>query len=1007
MGCLQVKAALYSVNGSPLVDTRYVRDGKARLMSPGAGLAARKLGSTHRKSRPASHQRPEPILDELGIGSPPSSPGPNSPAHMQESRHRRAAALLQRLLRQLAHKTNPKNAGRKSDYWLNQQPQQRAAVSLFGNSRKTALQLGELLSTGKHRQNAYLVNTVFMCLLSQRFSPIELINAATHREIVAALRKHGPECPIYPSLCCNGIFLLLKIASDSRFEYSSLLLESKKYTVDSTPQVHEDKERKDASAILRAIEWAILNGEVFERLMRRHLEEEDNGKQRKGTGQKFRTLKCAVGELEQTKQPTATMTRAEALRKMCGSVYFERQRRGIPKQNNFCSVLVRKERQAILTVDDCSPFLQVETKPDQVQKLGRVLRHRDPNNERLLLHLLLECIDEIKYLQPETVHLKNCLLSETFGTQITHLLETSITSVAESQFWRSRPSIMAACCQLLSLVDSITDDKFSKDLPCISKMHHEAHNDSFQENNTTLPFLNVLRRWKSRNPLTSACLDRQLALGFQHELPETQSKDHSLSSCPQVSSNDEDHGGDDDEGDDSILRTRSEKCPASPTTRLGLASLQTFQNLQVELHKAAETLLSPSSQNYLVQNIIDRTLQHSLEVMKDECSTADNKLEVGRFMLDVLATRSLYRKCMRASKHWTAVELVLTWCRFNDVLLLSESESRNVWETMDGMRSAGLHSLVLPGSKISLETLSGRSRTNANENQSVGRLEHSIYALPLSTSDSEETLSSKFSKFLCNLKHLDCACREVATNESPQNQSLARLFPFGNNWTESLQRGGDAIARASLNGPLGVVDMMDFHSGNPFILERGCTILISDNCSARVLLAAGAVEVVARSLRKVPKKHAFYLSTAVKASCLLVRAFNGEREETSRRLMACECDVCLADLVAWADSNASVFMPTLSTLGSAKRDMKEIRHENVWMTVLRPSAQVMLDIALVKSIESLDVVGTIPSRTKVDIVESNQKWAKILFTNKEGDTLTGWVARQSIRRPVLKLLPTI
>ena len=49
-------------------------------------------------------------------------------------------------------------------------------------------------------------------------------------------------------------------------------------------------------------------------------------------------------------------------------------------------------------------------------------------------------------------------------------------------------------------------------------------------------------------------------------------------------------------------------------------------------------------------------LLHSLSIIEDQHSTADNKLEVARFLLDVLAAKQSYRRGMRTSEHWMAVE---------------------------------------------------------------------------------------------------------------------------------------------------------------------------------------------------------------------------------------------------------------------------------------------------------------------------------------------------------------
>ena len=100
------------------------------------GQASRNSGALHRKMR---SRRPVHSLDEPGLGSPPETPTGHG-ARGQEGRHRRSAAMLQRVLRKVVLETNPQNAGRMGEFWTWQQQKQRAAVSSFGNTPKTALQ---------------------------------------------------------------------------------------------------------------------------------------------------------------------------------------------------------------------------------------------------------------------------------------------------------------------------------------------------------------------------------------------------------------------------------------------------------------------------------------------------------------------------------------------------------------------------------------------------------------------------------------------------------------------------------------------------------------------------------------------------------------------------------------------------------------------------------------------------------------------------------------------------
>ena len=426
----------------------------------------------------------------------------------------------------------------------------------------------------------------------------------------------------------------------------------------------------------------------------------------------------------------------------------------------------------------------------------------------------------------------------------------------------------------------------------------------------------------------------------------------------------------------------------------------------------------------LSQGVLDRMLLHSLSVIEDQHSTADNKLEVARFMLDVLAAKQVYRRGMRASEHWMAVESVLTWARFNDILLLTQNQSNGIWETLDGMRSAGLHRLDLPVAMISKERMAMDNRTTM-PSHAPGNSVYT-YTVPddndadvVSNADLETTNkignengneNDAFLEIVMKLGEIDRECRRIIEASDPEHSS-ARLFPLTNSWSDALQRGGEAIARASLNGPIGVVDIIDFHSGNPFILERGSTLLASDGCSASTLVAAGAVEVIVRSLRKVPTKHPFYLSAAVKASGIIARAFDGASEETASRLLASENDIALSDLVAWMDSNAAVFMPPLTK--GKHNDGMAVVPLNAWTTVLRSRLSVSLQIAVVDAIGSETVVGIVPYGAILSLLEVRGEWVYVecprgsdgnRLQQKEG-VFRGWFMRRSLRSSFLTLLP--
>ena len=1070
---------MYTTDGSPLVDTRYARDWTARRMNTPDGHAARKLGAIHRRQRPENLQRPAPSLDELGLGSPPQTPTGHNAASASESRHRRAAAMLQRALRKVALDTNPDNAGRKSEYWNSQLHFQRKAVSLFGNCSKTALQLVELLSINAgNRDNAYLVNTVFGCLLSRHFSTAELINADTHREVFAALSKHGPECPVYPSLCCQGLLLLLKMCCTSKSR--SVVNTGSQYGADFSVDVGTMFTRresdslgtrsKDAAAVARAIEFSVVNSEIFERLMRCHVEENIQSRQRLRANKK--SLKTKNSKTKKKDTTTTTMDseakmqvrairgmkeanlrptpRAGALRKMCGSAYFERKRRNLPKKKNLCSELVRNERQAILVVDDASPLLSpIPTWPSpshhhqeeegreeeegaecfqhraKAQRLRDVLQQRDPGNERLLLHLVLQCIDEISLMSPNKTVLKRELLCDQFRIQLLCLLRVSVDAAAEPQFWRSRPALMAACWYLLCLVENITGTELARlAAPPQKDDNNNDDDDDDDDDGEECSCRERLVRWKTRNPLTAGCLFRQKEIDNKaNALPRLSSprlssprappSPRSLSS-PRMP----------------LLQQFTPNPPASPphrspspTTKLGLLSLEVFEGLQQELVQISALARSPSSEMQLSQDVLDRMLLHSLSIIEDQHSTADNKLEVARFLLDVLAAKQIYRRGMRTSEHWLAVESVLTWCRFNDVLLLTQNQSDGLWETLDGMRSAGLRRLDLPVTMISKDSAkilpryaSGHSvytyaaqlgnECIVHENEQGDEQENNDEkdnenenCTTANTPEGEENLT--FIKLVSKLGELDRACRLVVIASDPELSS-ARLFPLTNSWSDALQSSGDAIARASLNGPIGVIDVIDFHSGNPFILERGATLLVADGCSAPTLVAAGAVEVIARSLRKVPTKHPFYLSAAVKASGIIVRAFEGAGEDTTARLLSSESDIALTDLVAWVDTNAAVFMPPLGSL-------------NAWIYILRSRLAVSSRIAVVDAVGSNTLVGVVPYGAIVSLIEMKGEWVHVECPRGDGGgvgeeeekevVFRGWFMRRSLRSAFLKLLP--
>jgi hypothetical protein len=209
-----------------------------------------------------------------------------------------------------------------------------------------------------------------------------------------------------------------------------------------------------------------------------------------------------------------------------------------------------------------------------------------------------------------------------------------------------------------------------------------------------------------------------------------------------------------------------------------------------------------------------------------------------------------------------------------------------------------------------------------------------------------------------------------------------------NGWHLALKNAGEVVARASLDGPIGLVDVMDFHSGNYYILERGCTMLAMESFSPKVLISCGFVEVAIRSLRKGKPAHPFYLSTLVKTISLIIKTFEGEQQNTIERFLNQEGDTILCDCLAWADFNAGAFLPVLKTVADS------------WTLAMRPSLTLLCSANLLSEpvmkdhFQKDDIVRSLSPNEHLNIIATFNGWAHI----RTKDETEGWLKMVGLRR---------
>ena len=436
---------------------------------------------------------------------------------------------------------------------------------------------------------------------------------------------------------------------------------------------------------------------------------------------------------------------------------------------------------------------------------------------------------------------------------------------------------------------------------------------------------NQIRRWKFRNCLSANSLPVQL----KRQLPPSQ-----LVAKLKYSTSPLRQEHEEEQQLSSISR--------SPSSRFGLEMSTQFEKLQLAVEE--KRTVDP--------NLLNRILLHASTVISDEQSSDDNKYEISTFLLDVLSVSRECRKLMRNSEYWSSVETVLDWLSCNDVLLI-----QNPSQSLQSMRSAGLYrfNIVLP------------ERNNTK----------SKYA-----NHPETPSENMFQQIIHDWKLLDQVCQST-TNFVPvfsHGRSSVRL----NNWQLALRRAGEVVARASQDGPIGLAEIIDFHSGNLFVLERACALLQIDCTSGEVLLASGFCEVAGRSLRKSKPAHPFFLTALVRTTSMLIKAFEWKQIETVERIVVSECDDMLCDLLAWADANASVFLPVLKK-----------RYQDSWSCAMRSSGTLNIWACIYedKTLESKAVCILSPGE-KVDVIETfDECWIRV----KTLSNMKGWLQMCGLR----------
>ena len=944
MGCMRSQFKYIDSDGNKHVDTKYGRDKKAHLLSPTTGMMSRSSGSVHRQQRKGSQLRPEPDL--IGLQSPAVSPrqvsSPNS------NRHRRAASLLLRHFRALCknfekdhHHQTP-----HSDRFSNIEKEQREALHMFGCAGKTALHLmitmsEESVNNRPNRKNGFFVNMCWTHFLTINFTTGELANANVHVEILLALAQFTPDDPCYPSITMNSLLLLTKMTMSNSIDFESIV---------------KDSSAENAANILRALEWCSVNCEITDRILRCYCEDavqqqQTQQKKKKKTQKEPLKQKYLASQRQQGfstspeiyKFPASVGKRAVALRKMSGSAYYERKRRDLPKFNKSSIGVTRKERHAIQIMENITPFMRWISN-ETTDELGSdgiefvsvdiLNQHLEEykDNERLILHVLLEILDELEWLSWDTCKNQPTKIWE-------QRLSATIVAFIRHGVVTARPGIDPSHHAIMAVAASL-EARF-------------PFNDNADDDDQ---IMKNLQTWKSRNPLSADILVQKMR-GALHATISSNVKNSSHSSSPLSPKNQQ--------------KSTDQSNPSpiySPLSEFGIKMSTQFAELQnlVDLQKNIDP------------NLLDRILVHASTVIEDVQSSDDNKFEVATFMLDVLSVSRECRKLMRLSEHWTAVEAILQWCHCNDILLL-QAET----QSLVSIRSAGLdrHGIMM---EKSFAASNGNSRPQSSSTRDQSNIE-SKYAI--AEKDTPESLF--FQEVVKEWSMLDQVCRKSFSfaNGRSLDDGRGRKSTSLSDWRSELKRAGEVVARASLDGPIGLVDVVDFHSGNLYVLERCCTLLTMDGCSPQVLVASGFVEVAARSLRKSRPAHPFFLTALVKTTTLLNKAFEKQPDETTRRILKSECDGVLRDCLSWADSNAGVFLPVLKNV------------VDTWTLSMRPIVTLLVSVKMLSS-ESVGKCCAVNPQTQVLVLQTRDDWVKIkTIANPPQE---GWLRMTGFRRACLK-----
>ena len=970
MGCMRSQFKYIDSDGNKHVDTKYSRDKKAHLLSPTTGMMSRSSGSIHRQQRKGSQLRPEP--DFIGLQSPAVSPrqvsSPNS------NRHRRAASLLLRRFRALCKnfENDDHHQTSHSDRFSNIEKEQREALHMFGRAGKTALHLmitmsEESFNNMPNRKNGFFVNMCWTHFLTVNFTTGELANANVHVEILLALAQFTPEDPCYPSITMNSLLLLTKMTMSNSVDFESIV---------------KDSSGENAANVLRALEWCKVNCEITDRILRCYCE--DVVQQQQTQQQQTQQKKKKKRQKEPPKQkylasqrqqgfstspeiyrfPASVGKRAVALRKMSGSAYYERKRRDLPKFNKSSIGVTRKERHAIQIMENITPFMRWipnettdELGSDGIEfvSVDILNQHLEEykDNERLVLHVLLEILDELEWLSWDTcknqpTKIWEQRLSATIVAFIRHGVVTAAKNGGRGII-TSHHAIMAVAASLEAKFP-FNDNDDNDDNDDDNDDNNDDNNNN--DNDDDDQIMRSLQTWKLRNPLSADILVQKMR-GALHATISSNVMNSSHSSSPLSPKN----------------QQQSNPSPIySPLSEFGIKMSTQFAELQnlVDLQKNIDP------------NLLDRILVHASTVIEDVQSSDDNKFEVATFMLDVLSVSRECRKLMRLSEHWTAVEAILQWCHCNDILLL-QAET----QSLVSIRSAGLHRHGIMMEK-SLASSNGNSRPLSSTTRHQSNIE-SKYAIVVE--DTPESLF--FQEVVKEWSMLDQVCRKSFSfaNGRSLDDGRGRKSTSLSDWRSELKRAGEVVARASLDGPIGLVDVLDFHSGNLYVLERCCTLLTMDGCSPQVLVASGFVEVAARSLRKSRPAHPFFLTALVKTTTLLNKAFEKQPDETTRRIFKSECDGVLRDCLSWADSNAGVFLPVLKNV------------VDTWTLSMRPTVTLLVSVKMLCS-ESVGTCCAVNPQKQVLVLQTRDGWVKIRTIATPPQE--GWLRMAGFRRACLK-----